>query len=179
MKVWLYKLDVYFASVLRRLPVWTRPIMQVATTSGHPILTVGTGFLMGWFGLNRGFILLFYAGVVIIVTLAISELLKIIVHRRRPQTQYAKRMWVKSYSLPSSHSVGSVVAYGTAAYIICGQLAFLPAVFVSGLIGLWIILVGISRAYMGAHYPSDILAGWVLGACGLIANMIILSTLSF
>lgn len=175
MKAWLRKLDVYFASVLKRLPVWARPIMQVATTSGHPILTLGTGVLIGWLGLQEVISSLFYTGVVIIATLAISELLKIIVHRRRPQTQYAKRMWVKSYSLPSSHSVGSVVAYGTATYLICGQLAFLPAIFVSGLIGLWIILVGISRAYMGAHYPSDILAGWALGACGLIVNMIILS----
>jgi membrane-associated phospholipid phosphatase len=167
MKAWLYKLDVYFASVLRRFPDWVRPLMQVATTSGHPILTLSTGVLIGWFGLQKGSSLLFYTGIVIVATFVIGEALKILIHRKRPQTKYAEKMWVKSYSLPSSHSVGSVVAYGTAAYLICEQLAFLPAVCAAGLIGCWIVLIGISRAYMGAHYPSDILAGWLLGLAGL------------
>lgn len=76
-------------------------------------------------------------------------------------------------SFPSGHAMSSVVVYGTLAYLVArleptrrmrrATLAFAAVL---------VLLVGGSRLYLGVHYPSDVLAGWVAGlawatACAL------------
>lgn len=62
-----------------------------------------------------------------------------------------------TYSFPSGHAMGSATL-GMAATILCWQTRWrLP---VSLLSMIFVLLVGVSRMYLGVHYPSDILAGW-------------------
>ncbi len=64
----------------------------------------------------------------------------------------------QGYSFPSGHSASAVAAYGSLA--VGGKkrrLLWVPAVVLP-------LLVGFSRVYVGAHYPTDVLAGWLLGA---------------
>lgn len=58
------------------------------------------------------------------------------------------------FSFPSGHTAAAVVAA-----LLLGQIfpSLMP------LFGIWVILVGYSRVYLGVHYPGDILAGLVLG----------------
>ena len=69
-----------------------------------------------------------------------------------------------SYSFPSGHAVVAVVVYGTLAYLVVRlePTARMRRATLAGAGGL-ILLIGISRVYLGVHYPSDVLAGYLAG----------------
>lgn len=71
---------------------------------------------------------------------------------------------VDSPSFPSGHSTMSAVVYLTLAVLLARLYA--PARFKAYIIGIALgitLLVGVSRVYVGVHYPTDVLAGWALG----------------
>lgn len=101
--------------------------------------------------------------------LGLNAVIKYGVQRRRPDTLYAYSMKLKSYSFPSGHAFGSMYFCGLLA---CIALSFLPAGFgwlTVGVLALAIVLIGTSRVYLGAHFPSDVVVGWLFGAVCLSA----------
>jgi len=69
------------------------------------------------------------------------------------------------FSFPSGHSALGMVAYGILAVVI-GR-SRLPRPLRAGLIGallVLVLLIGLSRVWLGVHYPTDVLAGWTAGA---------------
>ncbi len=64
----------------------------------------------------------------------------------------------QGYSFPSGHSANAVTIYGSMAAYRKKRKLFLALAIVLPL------LVGFSRVYVGAHYPTDVIAGWALGA---------------
>jgi undecaprenyl-diphosphatase len=95
----------------------------------------------------------------------IEQVLKRVVHRSRPPYG-AAYLNGTSFSFPSGHSTMSFIGCTMLVYVIIvarrpsrpirTALASAAAVF--------IILVGASRIYLGVHYPSDVLGGWVVSA---------------
>jgi undecaprenyl-diphosphatase len=83
-----------------------------------------------------------------------------------------------SMSFPSGHSTVATATYFLLAVIVASleprhplkELAFAVA-------GLLALLIGFSRAFLGVHWPSDVLAGWCLGAAWALAAAIVLRTL--
>jgi membrane-associated phospholipid phosphatase len=61
-----------------------------------------------------------------------------------------------SYGLPSGHAQHSVILWGILAFESRRRWVWLPA-------GALIALIGVSRVYLGVHFPSDVLAGWLVG----------------
>lgn len=87
-----------------------------------------------------------------------SQLLKKSVNRTRPflkiETLYTKKIGIDVYSFPSGHT--------TAAFSICVMVSF----FFPETAPFLILLasgIGISRMYLGVHYPSDVMAGMLVG----------------
>lgn len=88
--------------------------------------------------------------------------IKEIVRRARPVSEFVASHGLHDYSFPSGHSTGSAAVYGIIAVIIWNNSRRPAARLVSGLLIALIVLIGLSRVYLGAHYPTDVLGGWLL-----------------
>lgn len=73
----------------------------------------------------------------------------------------------QGFSFPSGHSAGSMMIYGFMLIIAHQRLISKPMrLLVEGFFLALIFLIGLSRIYLGVHYPTDVLAGFLLGfAC--------------
>lgn len=94
---------------------------------------------------------------------ALDFVLKLHFKRVRPDLPWAF-VHEHSFSFPSGHSVGAVVLYGTLTYLVWSRLgAAWQRVVVVVLALLLVIGIGLSRVYLGVHFPSDIAAGYAVG----------------
>lgn len=92
-----------------------------------------------------------------------STLLKELFDRPRPDLEHAARVFTASF--PSGHATLSAVTFLTLGALLTrvtaerkSKLYFMATAIVLTL------MVGLSRLYLGVHYPSDILAGWCIGS---------------
>lgn len=105
----------------------------------------------------------------------VSLLLKSVFSRPRPDV-VSHLSDVYTSSFPSGHSMMSAVVYLTLAAILAPVLKhFWIRVYVLSCAVSLTGLIGLSRIYMGVHYPTDVLAGWTAGlvwaiACWLVAR---------
>lgn len=99
----------------------------------------------------------------------INTVLKISFNRPRPDVFPWRTQHVGLASFPSGHAMTSIVVYGTLAFLIA-RLAPTPLLrrLTWALAGFVIVIVGLSRLYLGVHYPSDVLAGFIIGAAWAI-----------
>ncbi len=70
------------------------------------------------------------------------------------------------YGLPSGHSQGSLVLFGSLALWLNRRWFWLLSIAI-------IVLVGFSRVYLGVHFPTDVLGGWAVGLGFLYAYMVL------
>jgi undecaprenyl-diphosphatase len=167
----LTAVDLQLAGWLRAhaAPVGDRMAM-VVTTIGSPaaiaVLAVVVAavlvhrrwwiVLVGWLAANGGGGMLDVA-------------LKSVIHRARP-TGAGVFLYGNSFSFPSGHAMGSLIGYGMLAYLL---IAFWPPVhrhrtaIVTGTAVL-VVLIGMSRLYLGVHFLSDVIGGYAAGALWLV-----------
>jgi undecaprenyl-diphosphatase len=167
MKPMLHDFDKRITQKIQSWPSRVKFSMSLATLIGQPIFTGGTGALIAGIGWGKSDARLFEAGLIVIGTLGVATLAKMFFRRGRPITEYVARMRFATFSLPSGHSAGAAVAYGLVVYIASQALDSPWQYVVGSLLTLLIIWIGLSRIYLGAHYPSDVIAGWLLGFVGL------------
>ena len=99
---------------------------------------------------------------VILITLG-NIVLKNIIARIRPD--HLRLIKQGGYSYPSGHAMISIAVYGFLIFYIYKKVKEKKAkVFLITLLTLLIIGIGISRIYLGVHYPSDVLAGYILAS---------------
>ena len=78
-------------------------------------------------------------------------------------------------SFPSGHVVQAVAVYGLLAYAWASRSAsVIERVIITLLLVAWIGIVGVARVRLGAHWPSDVLAGVVIGAGWLVVTILAL-----
>ncbi|MBU2093890.1 MAG: phosphatase PAP2 family protein [Alphaproteobacteria bacterium] len=113
-------------------------------------------------------------GVVVLAAWGSSQGTKALYDRPRPDL-VPHEAYVYSASFPSGHSTMSAAAFLTLAMLIASleprrrnkALAYAVA-------GIFVVGVGFSRVYLGVHWPTDVLAGWCLGAMWALVGWIAL-----
>src|SRR5690242_59525 len=99
----------------------------------------------------------------------LDGLLKQIFHRPRP-TWDVPIITAQGFSFPSGHAMGSLVAYGMLAYLVWLALdRTWERVTLAGCTLVLVLLIGLSRMYLGVHYFSDVIAGYAAGTVWLTA----------
>ncbi|GIF95854.1 phosphatase PAP2 family protein [Catellatospora citrea] len=108
-----------------------------------------------------------YPLVLALLTLGVLQLIvyaiKEIIGRDRPSPP-DQVVTAAGYSFPSGHSASSLVGFALLAWLVCmltSNRTVWATVWIAAAAGT--VLVGLSRVYLGVHYPSDVLGGWALG----------------
>ena len=151
-------------------PEWLREAAAEWTAlGGYPIMVLLCLVVLIGFALaQRRRIALFAFGALAGGAVA-SSALKALFERPRPDlVEHLDKIFTSSF--PSAHAMMSTVVYLTLAALLTTVLQRRRvALFAFAVAGFCAVLIGISRVYLGVHWPSDVLAGWCIGlawACG-------------
>ena len=91
---------------------------------------------------------------------------------RKPRPSFEHLVVQGGYSFPSGHAMGSTIMYGGLLVVLFYLVKSkgIRTLFALLFVGL-ILLIGISRIYLGVHYPSDIIGGYSLGSAWLYTSV--------
>jgi undecaprenyl-diphosphatase len=130
-----------------------------------PAVALVVGLMWRW-GLNDDAVLVAAAA---LGGVALEEVMKLHFKRSRPELPWAF-VHEHSFSFPSGHSVLAMVMYGVIVYKTQGKLRskWAKSALMMGAF-LMVAGIGVSRVYLGAHYPSDVAGGYFVGAVWLAA----------
>lgn len=161
-----------------RNPILTKIMLAISFLGGAPFLLFCSLLIILFLIIKKHK----HESILFIFTLllgfAINFFIKIWVGRPRPTIQ--PLVSEASYSFPSGHSMNSFVFYALIAFYIFRftrkkRLAFLISTFSI----LLIFLIGLSRIYLGVHYPSDVVAGFVAGLWWFVTAISVEKTIVF
>lgn len=130
-----------------------------------PAVALAAGW-MWWRGMKDDAVLVVAAA---LGGVALNEVMKLYFKRLRPDVPWAF-VHEHSFSFPSGHSVLAMVMYGVIVYKTQDKLRskWAKAALMVGAF-LMVVGIGVSRVYLGVHYPSDVAAGYFVGAVWLAA----------
>ncbi|MCU0914211.1 MAG: phosphatase PAP2 family protein [Planctomycetes bacterium] len=159
-------------------PEWFEDVWRDITALGSiTVLALVTMACAGYLLMRRRYRMLGLLGAATVGGLLASLLLKNLFARPRPEFASAATHVVTS-SFPSGHSMLSAVVYLTLGALLARTSTRLRYKLYFVTVALLItILVGLSRIYLGVHYPTDVLAGWSFGLiwallCWLVARFL-------
>ncbi|WP_164848116.1 phosphatase PAP2 family protein [Lacticaseibacillus hulanensis] len=156
-------------------------VMIPLTNFGNPaVVTFISVVLAAIFAWRRQWTLFGFVAVNMMVINAVNFIVKNIVERPRPflsDSQVHNLVAAGGWSFPSGHSAGAVLLYGT--IFVCATALVnkrwaqntLRTISVA-----LMILIPLSRIYVQVHYPTDVIAGFCLGATGILLSLYFFDT---
>lgn len=144
-------------------------IFKIITNLGGAYCLIFISILCAIFVKNKK--IAFAIPINLILSTMLNLVLKNIVERPRPIGY--RLIDETGYSFPSGHSMISAAFYGLIIYFIWKNVKNTKLKYIACvLLGLLIVLIGISRIYLGVHYASDVIGGFTIS----IAYLIIFTT---
>jgi undecaprenyl-diphosphatase len=108
-----------------------------------------------------------YVGLSVCMATVVNNGLKSLIDRSRPDVvNHVSEVFTQSF--PSGHAMLSAVVYLTFALLLIEMRQGKQRVFIMTTAVLTTLLVGMSRIYLGVHWPSDVVAGWLAAATWLM-----------
>lgn len=147
-----------------RGPLWLAEAARDVTSLGSvSVLTLVVGAVSGFLILVRRWRTLALVVGSTVGGAVVNSLLKSLFARPRP-TVVPHLTWVLTESFPSGHAMLSAIVYLTLGALLAQlvERRWLKAYLVGVVLSLT-LLIGLTRVYLGVHYPTDVLGGWMAG----------------
>lgn len=173
MSGWILRIGAFDRRLLRALTQRRRPsltlFMRVVTRFGDPIILV---VIAAW--------LLFLSGpaldvageqaaLALVLSHCVSQLLKRAISRDRPRLPVGLPSLIEPpdrFSFPSGHA-SATLSIGLPLVLVLPVLIGIPLLVLA-------LLIGVSRCYLGVHYPGDVFMGWGLALAAVLASGVVL-----
>src|SRR5687767_1066082 len=145
-------------------PVWLEGALLDLTAVGGPtVITLVVVAVVGFLCLQTRYRTAMVVAAAAVSGEVVNQVLKQLFMRPRPDVVPHLRD-VTTASFPSGHAMESAIVYLTLGVMLM-RVAERPItkIYCLGIAVLVTLLVGISRVYLGVHYPTDVLGGWIFG----------------
>lgn len=157
-------------------PAWLQGAMiDITALGGVTILTLLTALTAGYLLASGKTKTAIFVTIAITSGAILSNILKFGYARPRPDL-VAHLVDVHSLSFPSGHAMNSAITYLTLGALLSrAEGSRSMRIFLMGVAIFLTLTIGFSRVYLGVHWPSDVVAGWCVGAswaalCSLVAR---------
>jgi membrane-associated phospholipid phosphatase len=97
--------------------------------------------------------------------------------RERPEL-WDRIIEVKHLSYPSAHAMDSFIIYGLICYYLITQFKSWRWVILT-VTSIHVLLIGLSRLYLGVHWPTDVIAGYMMGSVWLAIAILIIEIIKY
>lgn len=160
--------------ILLSIHQWATPqldnLMIALTRLGNPewVIAVVIATLV-WFGLKRRYAEVVMFTIALTGAFVLNTGMKLIFAKPRPEL-WPRLIPETSFSFPSGHALGSMVLYGALAFLLSKLFPQKSRIFYS-VASVVIGAIGISRLYLGVHWPTDIFAGYSVGFLWVMINI--------
>jgi undecaprenyl-diphosphatase len=156
-----FAIDVAVTDAVRGLPVPVGVWEAVTFLGGAILIAVAVGFIIAVLATGRIRLAVIIA-VVLLGSTLFTELVKVAIERPRPIMD--PPVATHGHSFPSGHTLNSAATYGLIALVAWRSGLPERVRTVAVVLGVTLpLLIGISRIALGAHYPTDVLGGWLAG----------------
>jgi undecaprenyl-diphosphatase len=145
-------------------PPWLKEAMRDITALGSTsVLAIVVATVVGFLAVSRLRRTAVMVLTSVLIGVALSNALKWGFARPRPGF-IADDMAVYTASFPSGHTTLSAVVYLTLGGLLCRmQASAAVKIYILSVAAFLTASVGISRVYLGVHWPTDVIAGWLIG----------------
>ena len=148
-------------------------VTQVGDLYGYIAIILILGFFLL---LKRRFNLVIQIVSVVVSSALLNLVLKSLITRPRPYGEALVK--VNFHSFPSGHAMSAIVFYGLMIYFLFELKSFNLKVLLSMICVLMIFFIGVSRIYLGVHYPTDVVAGYLGGLSSLCIGLMLIRVFS-
>ncbi|MEV5241056.1 phosphatase PAP2 family protein [Streptomyces cinnamoneus] len=149
---------------------------KLLTDTGTGVVPYTVAAVAGWIACRRA-----QAVVASVAVLALGQLVRVSLRYAvgRPRPPLADRVTDSSGpAFPSGHATTSALAAGLLAWALLRVAPPLAGRLAAACCALWAAGVAATRIYLGVHWPTDIVGGWLLATCWLVLTLPVLSTFS-
>jgi undecaprenyl-diphosphatase len=155
-------------------PAWfEQDVLDISSLGSQAVVTIVSAATIGYLLLSGGRAAALLVFVAVVGGAELVTLLKQLFGRVRPDL-VSHSLIELTRSFPSGHSALSAITYLTLGALVARvQTGHVLKMYVLGMAILLTVMIGLSRIYLAAHWPTDVLAGWSLGAAWAIACWLI------